>query len=462
MVQAEVADRLAAGPGSKDVRRAVGQGRLVRRRAAGRRGRPQRLLAGAQRRLRAGRLDAPRAAADDGDPRGGLRGASTRRSPSAARRCAAALARLAGGAEAAEAALRAAGIDPLARGEELGHRRVRRHHRRCRGDAPRLGWRRDAAAAPGRLGDRPRPGQDQPRTSGSGRAAPTASTRSSTVYQAVGLYDDVTVEPRRRRGRHHGHRPVTPTVVPIDGTNIAVRAARAAGRRSTASTAGARSRSHKEIPVAGGMAGGSADARRGAGGAATALWDLASPTTTCWRLAAELGSDVPFALRRRHRARHRPRRAGHAGARRAAPGGGSSSRRDAGCPRRRSTAQFDGLRGSPRCPTRSRRRRCWPRCARATRRARPRPCTNDLQAAALRPAARPRAALVERGARPARTGAARVRLGPDLRRSSASPPTTPRQVAATSLLAGGLTGPVAAGAGRPRRTRRSPVATPAT
>ena len=57
MVQAEVADRLAAPPGLEGLRRPVGQGRLVRRRPARRVHRPQRLLAGAERRLRAGRLD---------------------------------------------------------------------------------------------------------------------------------------------------------------------------------------------------------------------------------------------------------------------------------------------------------------------------------------------------------------------------------------------------------------------
>ena len=55
MVQAEVADRLAAPPGSQGLRRPVGQGRLVRRRTPGRVGRPQRVLAGAQRRLGPGR-----------------------------------------------------------------------------------------------------------------------------------------------------------------------------------------------------------------------------------------------------------------------------------------------------------------------------------------------------------------------------------------------------------------------
>ena len=51
----------------------------------------------------------------------------------------------------------------------------------------------------------------------------------------------------------------------------------------------------KGIPVAGGMAGGSADA------AATLvaldrLWDLQTPDDDLLRLAAGLGSDVPFAL----------------------------------------------------------------------------------------------------------------------------------------------------------------------
>ena len=56
MVQAEVADRMCAGPGQPGVRRAVGQARLVRLRAAGGNGAAQRLLAGAERGLQAGRV----------------------------------------------------------------------------------------------------------------------------------------------------------------------------------------------------------------------------------------------------------------------------------------------------------------------------------------------------------------------------------------------------------------------
>ena len=73
MVQAEVADRLAAGPAARSTAcPAVKAAWYADVRCAGH-GRPQRLLAGAQRRLRAGRLEPPRAAADDRRPRGGLR-----------------------------------------------------------------------------------------------------------------------------------------------------------------------------------------------------------------------------------------------------------------------------------------------------------------------------------------------------------------------------------------------------
>ena len=56
MVQAEVADRLCARAGLEGVRRPVGEGGLVRRRTPRGRRRPSGVLAGAQRRLRTGRL----------------------------------------------------------------------------------------------------------------------------------------------------------------------------------------------------------------------------------------------------------------------------------------------------------------------------------------------------------------------------------------------------------------------
>jgi len=114
----------------------------------------------------------------------------------------------------------------------------------------------------------------------------------ATVYQAVSLYDDVTVRPADDWS-------VTVTgseshLVPDGGDNLALRAARrlaeAAGIEEPVSIA-----IHKEIPVAGGMAGGSADAA-GALLACDALWGLGTPRHALEQLAGEIGSDVPFAL----------------------------------------------------------------------------------------------------------------------------------------------------------------------
>ena len=71
MVQAEVAERLAARPAQSAYGAAVGQGRLVRRGAPGRLRAAQRVLAGAQRRLRPGRLHPTRPARRGS--RGGVR-----------------------------------------------------------------------------------------------------------------------------------------------------------------------------------------------------------------------------------------------------------------------------------------------------------------------------------------------------------------------------------------------------
>lgn len=114
----------------------------------------------------------------------------------------------------------------------------------------------------------------------------------ATVFQAAGLYDDVSVEPADDWG-------VTVTgpyadQVPTDDTNLAMRAA-----RLLAGETGIDIPVHitidKDIPVAGGMAGGSADAA-GALVACDALWGLGSSKAALEELGAELGSDVPFAL----------------------------------------------------------------------------------------------------------------------------------------------------------------------
>jgi 4-diphosphocytidyl-2-C-methyl-D-erythritol kinase len=114
----------------------------------------------------------------------------------------------------------------------------------------------------------------------------------ATVFQAVGLHDDVTVEPAQDWGITING-PYA-DLVPVDGTNLAMRAA-----RLLATEAGVDVPVHitidKDIPVAAGMAGGSADAA-GALLACDALWGVWSSKAALDELAAQLGSDVPFAL----------------------------------------------------------------------------------------------------------------------------------------------------------------------
>jgi 4-diphosphocytidyl-2-C-methyl-D-erythritol kinase len=117
----------------------------------------------------------------------------------------------------------------------------------------------------------------------------------ATVYQAIGLYDQVTVRPADGWSLSvTGHERIQVEQVPADESNIAVRAALllAAHHGIDPDVAIA---IDKGIPVAGGMAGGSAD------GAATllacdTLWGLRTPRGELLELAGELGSDVPFAL----------------------------------------------------------------------------------------------------------------------------------------------------------------------
>ena len=116
----------------------------------------------------------------------------------------------------------------------------------------------------------------------------------ATVYQAIALYDEV-----RARPAPDGELTVAVTgegadVVPLDGTNLAVRAAGLLAK-SYGVEKGVALSIHKTIAVAGGLAGGSADA------AATlvacdALWGLRAGREELASVAAELGSDVPFCL----------------------------------------------------------------------------------------------------------------------------------------------------------------------
>ncbi len=114
----------------------------------------------------------------------------------------------------------------------------------------------------------------------------------ATVFHAVSLTDDVTAAPADE---------ITVSVegvqaeqVPLDGTNLAVRAARLLAEHCGVDD-GVALHIRKGIPVAGGMAGGSADAAA-ALVACDALWHTGLSREELRLLAAELGSDVPFAL----------------------------------------------------------------------------------------------------------------------------------------------------------------------
>lgn len=114
----------------------------------------------------------------------------------------------------------------------------------------------------------------------------------ATVYQAVAVHDDVTVALADEWGvTVHGR---DADRVPLDGSNLALVAARLLGERAEVDGP-VHVSIHKGIPVAGGMAGGSADA------AATlvaceALWGLTLEREELDEIAAEIGSDVPFLL----------------------------------------------------------------------------------------------------------------------------------------------------------------------
>jgi 4-diphosphocytidyl-2-C-methyl-D-erythritol kinase len=114
----------------------------------------------------------------------------------------------------------------------------------------------------------------------------------ATVFQAVSLYDEVSVV-------RWNEWQVVPSgtyadLIPVHNGNIAVRAAQLVAEQWDIDDV-LSIRIDKDIPVAGGMAGGSADAAA-ALLACDHLWGLGLDRDELAELAAELGSDVPFPL----------------------------------------------------------------------------------------------------------------------------------------------------------------------
>ena len=124
-----------------------------------------------------------------------------------------------------------------------------------------------------------------------------------TVFHAVSLFDEVTVAPAEAdtvtvSGEGAG-------LVPEDGDNLALRAVRVlrqtiVKRRGAAigdapGVGGVAVTIDKRIPVAGGMAGGSADAAA-ALVACNELWDTRLSQEELCKVAGDVGSDVAFAV----------------------------------------------------------------------------------------------------------------------------------------------------------------------
>lgn len=117
----------------------------------------------------------------------------------------------------------------------------------------------------------------------------------ATAYQAISLFSTVTASPAQEWAiTCSAAEGIDVCGVPLDQTNLALRAAMLLAEHAGVDR---RARLHldKGIPVAGGLAGGSADAAA-ALLACDRLWGLDTPTEDLLALAAELGSDVPFGL----------------------------------------------------------------------------------------------------------------------------------------------------------------------
>lgn len=121
----------------------------------------------------------------------------------------------------------------------------------------------------------------------------------ATIFQAVSLYETVTAEVRDDEliTLSMSAGPGLPgdlDGVPLDHINLAWRAAEAV-RQEFGVTDGVDLSILKGVPVAGGMAGGSADAAAALVACAEA-WHCGATREDLHRLAATLGADVPFAL----------------------------------------------------------------------------------------------------------------------------------------------------------------------
>jgi 4-diphosphocytidyl-2-C-methyl-D-erythritol kinase len=117
----------------------------------------------------------------------------------------------------------------------------------------------------------------------------------TTVFQAISLFDDVTViEGKLGAGTTISVSGQTANGVPADASNLAIRAAQLMMKEFELS-ADLEIKLKKEIPVAGGMAGGSADAA-GVIVGLDSLYELGLSKDEMEKIASQIGSDVPFSI----------------------------------------------------------------------------------------------------------------------------------------------------------------------
>lgn len=117
----------------------------------------------------------------------------------------------------------------------------------------------------------------------------------TTVFQAISLFDDVTViEGKAGSGTTISVTGQTANGVPADSSNLAIRAAQLMMKEFELSP-DLEIKLKKEIPVAGGMAGGSADAA-GVIVGLDSLYELGLSRDEMEKIASQIGSDVPFTL----------------------------------------------------------------------------------------------------------------------------------------------------------------------
>lgn len=130
---------------------------------------------------------------------------------------------------------------------------------------------------------------------GVGRPRPDGFHPLATVYQTLSLHDDVSVSTATRwRVSLVCEDDIERDAFPLGEENIVVRAGRLLAAHHGDFRA-AELTVRKSIPIAGGLAGGSADAAA-ALVALDRLWELQTSDDELLALAAQLGSDVPFAL----------------------------------------------------------------------------------------------------------------------------------------------------------------------